>query len=275
MTYITNMDKYHEISTNSQAYMGAVGQLPKRLKLLSYNIQAGIPMQRYRHYITRGWQHFLPDIAKVENLNQIAKLLSQFDVVALQEADGGSVRSYYLNQVQYLAARAGFPYWHQQINRNFGKLAQHGNGVLSKYEPLRAHNHKLPSRIPGRGAILMEFGSDKDPLALIVMHLSLSKRARQQQLAYIAELVKHYNHVILMGDLNTPLQYLMNESPLRKTNLLSASHYHTFPSWKPRRDLDHIIVSPTLIVHNALVLPHLYSDHLPLAIDVSLPDHIL
>ena len=31
-----------------------------RLRLLSFNIQVGISTERYRHYLTRGWQHLLP-----------------------------------------------------------------------------------------------------------------------------------------------------------------------------------------------------------------------
>ncbi len=249
--------------------------LPKRLRLLSYNIQGGIPTQRFRHYITRSWQHVLPDVAKMDNLKLIANLLHQFDIVALQEADAGSVRSNYLNQVQYLAIRAGFPYWHQQINRNLGRFAQHSNGILSKYEPTDVKDYRLPSRIPGRGAIVMELGNPAEPLAVFVMHLSLSKRARLEQLAYISSLINHYKHVVLMGDLNAPMSFLIEHSPLSKTHLRPASSHYTFPSWRPRKDIDHILVSPSLVVNSTHVMPHQYSDHLPLAIEISLPDQII
>lgn len=249
--------------------------LPKRLRLLSYNIQCGIPTKRFHHYITRSWQHFLPDVTKMDNLKQIANLLHQYDIVALQEADAGSVRSSYLNQVQYLAARAGFPYWHQQINRNLGRFAQHSNGILSKYEPNNIKDYRLPSRIPGRGAIVMELGNPAEPLAIFVMHLSLGKRARWEQLAYISSLINQYQHVVLLGDLNAPMSFLIEHSPLSKTHLRPASSHYTFPSWRPRKDIDHVLVSPSLIVNSTLVLPHQYSDHLPLAIDISLPDQII
>ena len=35
-----------------------------RLRLLSFNIQVGISTERYRHYLTRGWQHLLPQDRK-------------------------------------------------------------------------------------------------------------------------------------------------------------------------------------------------------------------
>ena len=74
------------------------------------NERVGINTQRYHHYLTRSWQHVLPHRNRFENLDRIATLLSNYDVVALQECDGGSLRSGHINQVQYLAEAAGIPY---------------------------------------------------------------------------------------------------------------------------------------------------------------------
>lgn len=74
-----------------------------RLRLLSFNIQVGISTERYRHYLTRGWQHLLPHAGRATNLKRIGELLADYDLVALQEADGGSLRSGYVNQVEHLA----------------------------------------------------------------------------------------------------------------------------------------------------------------------------
>ena len=64
----------------------------QRLRLLSFNIQVGISTERYRHYLTRSWQHLLPHTGRSGNLQKIGDLLGDFDLVALQEADGGSLR---------------------------------------------------------------------------------------------------------------------------------------------------------------------------------------
>lgn len=74
-----------------------------RLRLLSFNIQVGINTERYRHYVTRSWQHLLPHAGRTLNLQRIAGLLADFDLVALQEVDGGSLRSGFVNQVERLA----------------------------------------------------------------------------------------------------------------------------------------------------------------------------
>ena len=195
--------------------------------------------------------------------------------MALQEADGGSLRSGFVNQTEYLALKGQFPYWYHQINRNLGKLAQHSNGLLSRYKPNNLQDHKLPGLIPGRGAIVSQFGSEADPLVIVMMHLALSQRARNIQLSYIKELVQEYNHIVLMGDMNTHAEQLLNESPLKNTNL-QAAHWgqNTFPSWRPSRSLDHILISPSLIVHQVSVLDMPISDHLPVAVEIEVPDSV-
>ena len=144
----------------------------RRLRLLSFNIQVGNSTQSYRHYLTRSWQHVLPHKGRTSNLDKIGDLLSDFDLVALQEADGGSHRSGYVNQVKYLAQQGEFPYWYQQLNRNLGRLAQHSNGMLSRLRPSAIEDHPLPGPA-GRGAILVRFGEGADALAVVIMHLAL------------------------------------------------------------------------------------------------------
>jgi endonuclease/exonuclease/phosphatase family metal-dependent hydrolase len=46
---------------------------------------------------------------------------------------------------------------------------------------------------------------------------------------------------------------------------------HSYPSWLPRRNLDHVLVTPALTVRRAGVLEHPLSDHLPVAVELELP----
>ena len=248
--------------------------LPEVLKLLSFNIQVGINTQRYHHYLTRGWQHLLPHARRQQTLGQIAQLLSDFDVVALQEVDGGSIRSGFVNQVEHLARESQFPYWYQQLNRNLGRFAQHSNGFLSRYQPQLLEDHKLPGMLPGRGAILTSFGQGPDSLLVVMMHLALSTRTRASQLAYIRERIADHSHVVLMGDMNTHAEDLLERSPLKGSNLHTASLPGTYPSWKPARVLDHILLSPSLDIEQVDVLPQAISDHLPVAMHIRLPPSV-
>ncbi|MDF0733537.1 endonuclease/exonuclease/phosphatase family protein [Pseudomonas entomophila] len=242
-----------------------------RLRLLSFNIQVGISTERYRHYLTRSWQHLLPHNGRAGNLQKIGQLLGDFDLVALQEADGGSLRSGYVNQVEHLAHLGAFPYWYQQLNRNLGRFAQHSNGVLSRLKPRHLEDHPLPGPA-GRGAILVQFGDGDDALIVVMMHLALGAKTRALQLAYIRELIGGYRHQILMGDMNTHATDLLDHSPLRDLGLIAPQVEATFPSWRPQRCLDHILLSPSLTLERVEVLAQPISDHLPVAVEIRLPD---
>ncbi|EGB98573.1 MULTISPECIES: endonuclease/exonuclease/phosphatase family protein [Pseudomonas] len=242
-----------------------------RLRLLSFNIQVGISTERYRHYLTRSWQHLLPHNGRAGNLQKIGKLLSDFDLVALQEADGGSLRSGFVNQVEHLAQLGAFPYWYQQLNRNLGRFAQHSNGVLSRLKPQLLEDHPLPGPA-GRGAILVRFGEGEDALIVVMMHLALGAKTRALQLGYIRELIGGYRHQVLMGDMNTHAADLLEHSPLRDLGLVAPQVEATFPSWRPQRCLDHILLSSSLTLERVEVLAQPISDHLPVAVEIRLPD---
>lgn len=244
-----------------------------RMRLLSFNIQVGISTGGYRHYLTRSWQHLLPHAERAFNLQRIGQLLHGYDLVALQEADGGSLRSGYVNQVEHLAQLGAFPYWYQQLNRNLGRFAQHSNGVLSRLEPRHLEDHPLPGPA-GRGAILLRFGEGESALVVVMMHLALGARTRTRQLAYVRTLLDGYRHVVLMGDMNTQAVDLLEHSPLRDLNLVAPQVGATFPSWRPQRCLDHILLSPSLALERVEVLPLSISDHLPVAVEIRLPDSL-
>ena len=250
-------------------------QRHQHLRLLSYNIQVGISSTRFRHYVTQSWRHVLPNISSFSNLDQIARLISDFDIVALQEVDAGSFRSFFVNQVEYLARRGKFPYWYFQTNRNLGKFAQHSNGLLSKLAPQEIIEHKLPGVIPGRGVMEVRYGSVDNPLVVLLVHLGLGRRARLRQLAYLSRLVNEHRHAIVMGDFNCQTQSEEMTNLLNHTELCEpAKKLLTFPSWRPLRNIDHILVSASIQTRNVEVLPYALSDHLPIAIEVMPPKGI-
>jgi endonuclease/exonuclease/phosphatase family metal-dependent hydrolase len=242
------------------------------LRILSYNMQVGIRTLRARHYVTGSWRHILPCSRRMENLDRIAHAIAEYDIVGLQEVDAGSLRSNFINQAEYLAERAAFPYWYHQVNRNLGRLAQHSNALLSHYRPNRVLDLRLPGLIPGRQAMLAEFNGKQDTLAVIVLHLALSKRARLQQLDYIAEIVNHYPHAVVMGDMNCRSQSSEMQSLFRKTKLQEPlQEVHTFPTWRPRFNIDHILCTSELKVISAFALEAGVSDHRPIVTQIELP----
>jgi len=250
--------------------------IPRRtLRLLSFNIQAGTSTARYHHYVTHSWRQVLPHTKRVENLDAIAGLISPFDMVALQEVDSGSLRSGYINQSRYLATHSGMPFWCHQSNRKVGKVAYAGNGFLSRYEPDVVEEHRLPGVIPGRGTLLVRYGSGFGGLDVAVVHLALGKRARIQQLRFLARELDSGRHLVIMGDLNTQADTV----PVREfceTLALQAPTrgLATYPSWQPQRAIDHILVSDRLAAAGARVIDVAYSDHCPVAVEIQLPDRL-
>jgi endonuclease/exonuclease/phosphatase family metal-dependent hydrolase len=49
----------------------------------------------------------------------------------------------------------------------------------------------------------------------------------------------------------------------------------TFPSWRPNRNIDHVLVSPSIRINDVKVLQHTVSDHLPIAVDVTIPAEVV
>ena len=246
----------------------------RRLRLLSYNIQTGISYHHYGHYLTRSWRHFIPHRTRKTNLDGIAGCLDTYDMVALQETDAGSLRTGFTNQTEYLARQSQFPYWLNHTNRPLGRFAQHSNGLLSRFQPHTVARHRLPG-LPGRGALVAEFGNARGSLAIFVLHLSLGRATRLRQMGYLAQLVNQFDQVIFMGDLNCDpwspeMQLLTGETRLQTP----VRHHHTYPSWRPRRRIDHILVTPEIRIRRSFVPLWRYSDHLPIAMDVDLPEPI-
>ncbi len=245
---------------------------PHRLRLLSYNIQSGLTTRNYSQYVTRSWKHLVPVPSRMTNLDSIAQIITSYDIVGLQEVDPGSLRSGFVNQVKYLADSAGFKHVFDQANRKIGVISQHSNAMLSRLQPSAINDHKLPGLIPGRGVLEVCFGEGPETLHVLILHMALGRRGRLRQMGFLADLVRDCRHVILMGDLNCG-----SDSP-ELAALLTTTHLcepmpglFTFPSWRPDRQLDHILVSESLTVEKVQVLGHAYSDHLPIAMQVRLP----
>ncbi len=250
----------------------SAGDSRHTIRLLSFNIQAGTSTARYHHYVTHSWRQVLPHTQRVANLDAIAGLVAPFDMIALQEVDSGSLRSGFINQSRYLATQSGMPFWCHQSNRKVGTVAYAGNGFLSRFQPDAVEEHRLPGVIPGRGTLLVRYGDGFDGLDIAIVHLALGKRARLQQLRFLARELDSGRHLVVMGDFNTqadagPVNEFLETLALRAP----TRGLPTYPSWQPQRAIDHILVSENLVASEAQVLDVTYSDHCPVALDIEVP----
>jgi len=244
----------------------------QKLRLLSFNIQAGTSTARYHQYVTHSWRQILPHSQRTVNLDAIAEMVSPYDMVALQEVDSGSLRSGFINQSRYLATHAGMPFWCHQSNRKVGSVAFAGNGFLSRFEPDEVEEFRLPGAIPGRGSLVVRFGKGNEALVVAVVHLALGKRARKQQLTFLCGLLSRCANLIVMGDLNTPVSSREMQDFCARLGLSAPTRsLATYPSWQPQRAIDHILLSKSICCRTARVVNVSYSDHCPVELELELP----
>lgn len=243
------------------------------LRLLSYNVQVGIPSRKYHHYVTNSWKHVLPFPERQSNLDQVAEFISDFDIVGLQELDAGSIRSDFMHQPEYLAEKSGLNHCYTRVNRDLGMLAKHSLALLSREPAELVREHTLPSRIPGRGALEVHFDSgSSEPFVVVLAHLSLMPGARLRQLNYLSGVIKGYKHVAVMGDFNATIDSTEVSHFLESSNLTRPDNsQNTFPSWKPKLAYDHILVTPEIKVGDSEVYGLHHSDHLPVSQSISYP----
>jgi len=230
----------------------------------TFNIQVGIGSRRLRHMLTHSLRYVLPHQQVLSNLNLIAAQLHKFDIVALQETDSGSFRNYQIHQAQYIASRAGIPYCYTQITRDIGRIASISLGLLCRYPCTKLIRHRLPASRHGRGLMEAVFRISGREVAVLVTHLSLRKTNRMRQIRFLVQRLNRYPDAILMGDLNCEpgspeFNYLLMHTALEDM----AVRPRTFPSWNPRRRLDHILITNNLAVEGLRAMPFICSDHLP------------
>ena len=237
------------------------------MRILTFNMQAGIASQSTRDLVL-GFRRQLRDSPrKRANLDKIARFIKDFDIVCLQEVDLGGRRSGGISQLPRLTELSGLPHAAVQTNRIVGKVSVHGNAILSRYPITNIIDRKLPGRVPGRGKIICEI----EGLTIINTHLSLSLNSQSQQLNFIETDIKDRTSVVLCGDFNlraaSPI--LTKFAQQSGLNILTNMSHKTHPSWAPKRDLDHILMSQNMSAQKPEVHSVKISDHLPVSVTLN------
>lgn len=235
------------------------------LKVISYNIQAAIGTKAYRQYLTQVNRQVFHSKSKTKTLKSISDVTSDYDVACLQEVDLGGRRSGYKCQVDELLKLSEFEYMSTQENRVVGNVSRHGNAILSKHPQSDIRDLKLPGKRAGRGAIIARVDAPK-PFYVLNVHLSLGEADQMMQVEYLAEQAPSDYPLVIAGDFNCgaaskPLTALAAEMNL---TALTTPSDKTYPSWNPRKDLDHLLASTHFSAQNTSVLDVRHSDHLPI-----------
>jgi len=246
----------------------AAGPPPAQVRVMSYNMHHG-----------EG-----PD--GVLDLERIARDIEAAgaDIVGLQEVDNHwGERSDWQDQAAWLAARLGMHHAYAanlDLPPGAGQTVrrQYGTAVLSRHPILSAENHLLtslpyPTRpTEQRGllhAVVNVRGAHLDFYDTHLDHQRAEQRISQVE-EVLAIVARSQGTAILVGDLNavpdsTEVRML---TPQPFTDAFAGSDTPTFPGGKR---IDYILVRDGLGISDRRVYDSDGSDHLPLAVTVTIP----
>ncbi len=213
------------------------------------------------------------------NLDAVAKLIraSGADVVALQELDAASAWSGGFDHLAYLAEQAGYPHRYHglHVDRRTPRLA-YGTGVLSRYPISESHSQAFGLNVlDTKGYVLTKIEAPGGPVDVVSLHLDFKRDAeRKLQLdmlsAYLERRANPAPQLVVAGDFNCAhtdgdriLSTFADLHSLTVADVQDGLGAGTFPSHRPRRRIDYVLVSRNLTFARRLVVPVEVSDHLP------------
>lgn len=240
----------------------------KRLRVAVLNLQSGLGT-------TRGWWDYVVTLRhrvvprRTRHVERVGAALrrEEVDLAIFSEVDGGSGRTAGVDQGRLLRETGGFADHAFFPCFVVGERIRQGNAIHARARVRPVENHPLPGlgepRFLSEAVVELPAG----PIHVFAAHTSLDAAVRREQLCRIRDLVGgHDRPVLLAGDFNARRSDELDE--LCRT-LRQVPCGPTFPSWKPRWELDHLFVSPHFEALRARVATEVReSDHLPLRVDL-------
>lgn len=217
----------------------------------------------------------------LQNLDAVAELIrsTDSDVVALQELDAPSSWSGGFDHLDYLAKKTGFAHTFHGIHADVQRpRLAYGTGVLSRF-PIRAgRSWKFAKNaLDTKGYVITHIESPLMSLDLVSVHLDFKRDSERR--AQLDDITQHLlerdlaaDHLVVAGDFNCTVNgrgTVLSDFARRHALHASDESHDTFPSRKPRRALDHVLVSSSLEVRRRMAVPVLVSDHLPVMAELA------
>lgn len=221
------------------------------IRILSYNIRNAKGMDNVTDY------------------KRIANIITQSkaSIIALQELDSVTQRSKGVDVLKEVAETTGmYASYGAAIAFQGGK---YGVGVLSKEKPVNQKTIPLPGTEEPRVLLIVEF----EHYVVFCTHLSLTEKDRIGSVKIIEEAIKAYQKpVLLAGDLNdipgSPMMQL-----LQHHFQLLSSNVFSFPSDKPDRCIDYILVhtnkQSVRVIQTEVLNEPVASDHRPVLVELN------
>ena len=197
---------------------------------------------------------------------------SEPDVAGLIEVDAGSYRSQRQNQAEVIAEALGHYHTYRSkyadrhpVLSRLPILSKQGNAFITKDNITRETFHYVT-----RGVKRLVIELELERVVFLLAHLALSYRTRQEQLRQLKSIVRNVEKpCIVAGDFNVfqgkhELELFREAAGLEE---FEDTHKPTYPSWKPKHQLDFVFHTPDVKMLSYRVPQVVYSDHLPIICD--------
>ncbi|MDP3854890.1 endonuclease/exonuclease/phosphatase family protein [Phenylobacterium sp.] len=223
------------------------------------------------------------------DVGRVAEVIARLepDIVALQELDVGRARTGGVDQAHEIARRLKMAFHFHPALRVEEEL--YGDAILTAYPERLVRSGPLPGhpaipRLEPRGALWLAVEIEGREVHILNTHLGLVPKEQQIQARALAgpgwlDHPERQGPTILLGDFNataTSVVYRTLHAKLEPARRLARrkASTSTFPSGLPVLRIDHIFVSPEILVESVTApfepLTRTASDHLPLVMDFSL-----
>lgn len=256
--------------------MAIINKTDKKFKILLLNLEYCLDVKASVFGIAaRGYRYlFCPKKTQKRTLNHLNRLIHKIqpDLCCFVEIDRGSRISNRINQINKLTN--GSYHFHSIENKYKPKgllrrlpfFCSQCNGFLAKKDL----PHKTFFLKKGLKKLVYQIQINSDT-ALFLVHFSLSKKIRKAQLLELEKLLPNAQKLILCGDFNIfrgmkEINWFIEKNNLKVINPASQK---TFPSHKPKKNLDLFLASKNLNIAGFNVLSNVkISDHLPVLMEI-------
>lgn len=211
------------------------------------------------------------------NLDGVVKVLKKYEpvIVGLNEVRGEGPRVDYTAQAEYIAEKAGYPYYFFGPAIMVEDQNPYGNAILSKYPIVSAEAVKIPdaekavfgTEYESRNIIKAKIDVEGKIITVLATHFGLYP---DEIVNAVYTAVENFEDekCILMGDFNlNPDSLFITAFEFAEKFVDTASvtedPLYTYPSHEPEMKIDYMFVSRDIAVKSVTIPKTTQSDHTP------------
>lgn len=155
----------------------------------------------------------------IEDLRRAARLLSDCDIVGINELAGPGVWGD-PNQAEQLGKHLNMG-WLYGPNQRRWYRDHFGNGLLSRFEVSTWYNEPILKGSSLRNLITAHLVVNQRSLVLLITHLD-AEQNRDRQLRYVLEVFRRYPNAVLLGDFNATADHPLLHDLLKDSGTVDA-----------------------------------------------------